>query len=156
MSDIFKLKIGAKTGIADATDYSNKLIRCSYRKNFCNDGEFDCIIDSVTKGTDTGIAIDNNVFFLHYDGSSVYRCLFKGIIDKVTWSGKNRCQVFGRQCMRGTSGANGTLQGKKVPSLFEQIGEGLNNLINNTTLYADAKDTKDDGSLGEGASQRGW
>ena len=154
MANTFKLRIGGKAGYTSATDYSTKLIRCSYKKHFCNDGDFDCIIDSVSKSVDTGIAIDNNVFFLTYDGST-YRCLFKGIIDKVTWSGKNRCQVYGRQCMRGTSGASGTLQGRKVPSLLERVGGGLSDLLNNTTVYSDSKDVKD-GGLGEGYPLRGW
>ena len=158
MANTFKLRIGGKAGYTSATDYSTKLIRCSYKKHFCNDGDFDCIIDSVSKSVDTGIAIDNNVFFLSHETGigTTYRCLFKGIIDKVTWSGKNRCQIFGRQCMRGTSGASGTLQGKRSPSLFEKVATGLNDLLNNTTIYDDSLDSKDGGATGEGNPLRGW
>ena len=58
--------------------------------------------------------------------------------------------------MRGTSGASGTLQGKRSPSLFEKVATGLNDLLNNTTIYDDSLDSKDGGATGEGNPLRGW
>lgn len=154
MTNTFKLFVGGTTTRSAATDYTSKVIRCNYTKEFCNDQSFNAILEGVNRGVDGSLfALDSNVFFTIYDGVN-YWLLMKGYIENVKWSSKNRVEISGKQSKRSSSGGKGHMNQAKGPQLSNEGEITLSGLITDSTWFANAKVWKDDGTSGEGKAVR--
>ena len=146
--------VGGTGGTGACNNYTQYVIRASYTKNFCDNNSFNIVCDGIhaDNATEFGdFALDKNVFFgIDTDGdSNIEQLLFKGVIDKVSWTSKKRVKISGTTAMRASNGSAGQLTNTQTPEWSETGPTSVFNLINGATWVGKARSWKDDGSTGE-------